>query len=78
MDRMAQLCCANDSQNPFIIVIKMPHKILQGFDTIYPDKGPKLIEYIERVYLWLTLWPDIPMKKRQPSHIYSEFRNMGL
>ncbi|KMQ42767.1 hypothetical protein HL42_6520 [Trichophyton rubrum] len=32
----------------------MPHKILQGFDTIYPDKGPKLIEYIERYEIILS------------------------
>ncbi|EGD89637.2 hypothetical protein H112_03269 [Trichophyton rubrum D6] len=38
----ARVCCSDDSQSPYIIVINIPPTILQELDTIYPDKGPKI------------------------------------
>ncbi|EFQ96660.1 hypothetical protein MGYG_08583 [Nannizzia gypsea CBS 118893] len=47
VDRRVRLCCLDDSQSPFIIVVNIPPTILQDFDTIYPDKGPRILANLQ-------------------------------
>ncbi|EEQ35097.1 hypothetical protein McanCB56680_000430 [Microsporum canis] len=42
VDRRVRLCCSDPSQSPFVIVVNIPRTFLQEFDSLYPDRGPRI------------------------------------
>ncbi|KAM5432762.1 hypothetical protein MferCBS31731_007386 [Microsporum ferrugineum] len=80
-EKRAMACYRDDSQSPFLIVENIPPTILQDFDHVYGDKGPKITANLPEGVLILEtmVWKPHEIAARGlESIIKEEIDKMGL